>query len=151
VVAAPLEQLIADAILLRLDTPQLLDALSGAIKQQTDTGPLMESISADREQLEELATAYAMRSFPLSEWMTARKVIEDRMQASERRLRRATNTSQLASVAGRGEVLADQWPSLNLGRQRAIIETIFDHAVIGPGASAARAFDPGRVSVVWRL
>ena len=151
VVAAPLEGLIVDAVLLRLDTYQLADALSGANSADAETLVLRQAVSADAEQLDELARAYANKDILHREWMAARQVIERRMHDNERKLRRVTDTSGLAEVLGQGDALRRQWSTLNLGRQRAIIDTLLDHAVIGPGVRGARELDPARVTPVWRL
>jgi site-specific DNA recombinase len=151
VVAAPVEELIAHAVLFRLDTPELATALSGNAESDSATAELQVAVTEDSEQLEELARAYADKSITLSEWLTARKVIEDRINTNQRTVRRLTNTSRLAEIVGQGDALRRQWSTLNLGRQRAIIDTIFDHAVIGPGAHGAHELDPGRVSPMWRL
>lgn len=105
VTARPVEQLLADAILFRLDTEELAVALRGTARIDLDSTPLTASISADREQLDELAAAYAQKAVPFQEWMTARKIIEDRMHASERKLHRSTRTTQLAPLMGQGGAL----------------------------------------------
>jgi DNA invertase Pin-like site-specific DNA recombinase len=151
VVAAPLEELIADAVLLRLDTPELASALSGAIRSDADSAALMDTISADTERLDDLARSNADNEITHREWMAARKVIADRIDANHRKLRRATHSSHLVAVLGQGQALSAQWADLNLDRQRAIVDALLDHAVIGPGVSGARALDPERVTPVWRL
>ena len=151
VVAAPLEELVADAVLLRLDTPDLAAALAGAVRSDADTAALMDAISEDREQLDELAAAYADKAISLREWMAARKRIEDRINANERKMRRVTNTPRLAAVIGQGQALATQWAGLNLDQQRAIIDAVLDHAVIRAGTPGARGLDPERVELAWRL
>jgi hypothetical protein len=151
VVAAPLEELVADAVLLRLDTPALASALSGAVRADSDSAALIDEISADREQLDELAALFADKGISLREWMTARSVIEDRIKAKERRVRRATNTTRLKVVIGQGRSLRTQWAGLNLDRQRAFVDAVLDHVVIRPGTPGARNLDPKRVRLIWRL
>jgi site-specific DNA recombinase len=57
VVAPPLEELIADAVLYRLDTPELADALAGRAAADERSAALAEELSADRAQLDELAAS----------------------------------------------------------------------------------------------
>jgi site-specific DNA recombinase len=151
VVAAPLEELVADAVLLRLDTPELAAALSGAVRSDADAAAIMDAISADREQFDELATLYAEKGITLREWVAARKPIDDRINANERKVRRATNTSRVLAVIGQGQALRTQWAGLNLDRQRAIVDAVLDHGLIRPGKSGARGLDPDRVRLIWRL
>src|SRR5680860_1360020 len=53
VVADPLERFLADAVMLRLDTPQLADALSGRAAQDERTAALVERLSDDKAQLDD--------------------------------------------------------------------------------------------------
>lgn len=151
VVAGPLEELTAAAVLYRLDTPALADALSGRHAQDEHTAALADAIAQDRAQLDELAELYAARQIPAREWMTARQPIEARVKEAERRLSRVTRNDALVGLAGNGNALRAQWAELNLTRQHAIVRAVLDHAVIAPGTSGARELDPNRVDLVWRL
>lgn len=151
VVAGPVEELIAAAVLLRLDTPKLAAALTGAVNDDAEAASLQDAVNADSEQLDELAQAYGAKSVTLSEWLSARKVIESRMQTNQRKVNRLSDTSRLAEIVGHGDSLRRQWSGLTLLRQRAIIDTILDHVVIKAGALGARELDPARVVPNWRL
>jgi len=151
VVAGPLEQLVADAVLYRLDTPELAAALSGQVARDTQTAALSDALGNDRAQLDELAQLYGDRKISSREWMTARGPIETRVKDVERRLARATGNGALAAMIGNGESLRAQWADLPLGRQAAIVKTLLDRAIIGPGKPSARSLDPSRVDLVWRI
>jgi Recombinase zinc beta ribbon domain len=144
VVAEPVEELIARAVLFRLDTPELADALAGRTAQDDALAAVVHQLGQDREQLDELADAYATRSITMREWLAARKPIEDRISRAERRLARANDTDALPSLIGNGQALGRAWDSLNLDRQVAIITALLDHAVIGAGAT--RSPHPGPVA-----
>lgn len=151
VVAEPVEELVAKAVLFRLDTPELADTLAGRTAQDEALAEVVTQLGGDRAQLEELAEAYAARSITMREWLTARKPIEDRISRAERRLARANDTDALPSLIGNGQALGRAWGSLNLDRQVAIITALLDHAVIAPGVLGARSLDPARVHPVWKL
>lgn len=151
IVAEPVEDLITDAVLYRLDTPELADALSGRAQADAETAALAEQIGADRAQLDELAQLYAAKAIPTREWLAARNPIEERIQDAERRLSRATRSDALTGLVGNGDGLRGQWAELGLDRRHAIVAAVLDHAVIGPGVSGARRLDPARVEPVWRL
>lgn len=151
VVADPVERLIADAVLYRLDSPQLADALAGKASDDEHTAALSQALEEDEAQREELAQAYAAKAISMSEWLTARKPIEERIDKTKRQLARMNGHSALARVAGQGQELRKQWAGLNLQRQHAIIKTVLDHAVIRPMTPGVRTFDPNRVAPVWRV
>lgn len=151
VVAAPVEQLIADAVLIRLSSPDLAEALAGRASTDEQATALAEQLSGDQAHLEELAGMYADRAITSAEWMTARNPIQARITDAERRLARVTNTAALDGLIGTGNALSAQWAGLNLDRQVAVVRTLLDHAVIGPGTPGARTLDLNRVQPVWRL
>jgi len=141
VVAPPVEELIADAVLYRLDTPELADKLAGRSAADADSAAMAEAVAQDRAQLDELAGLYAARAIPAREWLAARSPIESRIRDAEKRLARLTNNEALADLLGNGAQLGAQWAGLNLDRQHSIVRAVLDHAVIAPGASGARQLD----------
>ncbi|MBW8780377.1 MAG: recombinase family protein [Acidobacteria bacterium] len=151
VVAGPLEEFVAAAVLYRLDTPELADTLAGRGAADEAVAALSESLSADRGQLDELAGMWAAKEITRAEWLTARRSVEERMRDTQGRLARVTRTDTLVGLPGNGDGLRDQWGSLNLTRQHAIVRAVLDRAVISAGASGAREFDPARVELVWRV
>ena len=138
-------------MLYRLDTPELADALAGKSRGTVDTDALTDTLSGDREQLDDLAARYGRKEFSMREWQAARKPIEERVQFTERNLRRAMNTTSLAAFVGQGQALTKQWASLTLRQQAPVVASLLAHAVIHPGTPGARSVDPNRVSPVWRL
>lgn len=143
------EELITEAVLYRLDTPELAAALSGAQAAGEAGEALSGQITSDEAQLEELAELYAAKSITAKEWMAARNPIEERLRTTRRQIARATNTTDLARYIGQGEQLRTQWAELNLDRQRAVVRTVIDHA--GVKRSGKNRFDPSRVVPQWRL
>jgi len=151
VVAGPLEELIAAAVLLRLDTPALADALAGRSSADEQHTALAVEVADDKERLDDLARSFADRQITMRELLAARGSIEARIRDGERILAQATGTQALAGLVGAGQQLSSKWSTLNLDRQAAIVRAVLDHAVIGVGVNGSRSLDPGRVQPVWRL
>jgi len=151
VVSAPLEELVTDAVLYRLDTPELADALTGQADDQNTAAALSDSLAADRAQLDELAALYADRQVTSREWIAARNPIEERIEDTERALMRLTRSDALTGIVGKGQQLLIMWNTLNLTRQAAIIRAILDHVIIHPGSPSATRFEAERAELVWRL
>lgn len=150
VTAGPIEQLIADAVLYRLDTPELADALAGRAAADERAALVADLLAADRAQLEELTDLYASKQISATEWLRARRGIDDRIHAGESQLSRATHTEALIGL-DRGDALRAQWLELPLSRKVAIVRALVDHATVGPGTRGAQRLDPNRVEAVWRL
>ncbi len=151
VVAQPVEDLLAEAVLLRLDTPQLAEALIGRYRAKENTADLITEIESDRNQISELARLYGDKRITSSEWIVARDQIDSRVRKSQQRLAQFSSHGDLAAVIGRGEELRSKWSGLDLGRQVAIVRTLVDYVTILPGAKGSHALDPNRVEIVWRL
>jgi DNA invertase Pin-like site-specific DNA recombinase len=151
VVAPPVEELVTAAVLYRLDTPELADALTGRSDAAAEAIALSDALAADREQLDELAALYASKAVSTREWMAARRPIEDRITDTEHRLGRLSRSDALTGWVGNGSELRSRWADLNLTRQAAIVSAVVDHAVIAPGTPGSRELDPNRVQIVWKL
>lgn len=151
ITAAPIEEIIAEAVLFRLDTPELEAVLNGKALQAPHTTALQASVDADVAQLEELAQLYADRAITAAEWIQARKTIEARLANTRKRLVSAMGAQDAFHYIGQGSALRSQWPSLNLDRQRAIVKAVLDHVIIHPGKMGTRYVDPQRAEPIWRV
>lgn len=151
VVASPVETLITEGVLHRLDTRELADALAGRAARDDRLAVLSDALADDQAQLQELSTAYGEKRFSMREWLDARRPIESRILAAEKQLAQATQTDALIGLPGNGTQLRASWNSLNLTQQAAIISAVLDHAVIAPGVPGARRVESARVQPVWRL
>lgn len=150
VTAQPLELMVADLVLYRLDTPELADALAGRASIDDRARALSEELDEVQSRLEDLATEYARGEITRREWKAARVVLDGRQQAIQRQLSQTTQTNALHGLPGNGSALAESWGTLNLDRQHAIVKALVDHVVIRPGTAGVVALDPARVEVVWR-
>ena len=151
VVASPVEELLTDAVLTRLDSPQLAEALAGKSSVDADVAALATQLEADQARLDELAGLYAAGAVSAREWIAARDPITERIAQARRDIAHATDTSSVVDLAGCGEVLRGQWDDLDIDRQQAIIKSVLDHAVIAPGNPGSRSLDINRVQPVWRI
>lgn len=150
-VAEPVEELLVEAVLARLDSPVLTLALAGKALTQPDTAALSAEADAAQGRLDELAQLYSTGAITAREWIIARDPLTETVTRARRDIAAATDTGPLAELAGRGGELRTQWHELGLDRQHAIVRAVLDHAVIGPGQPGRRKFDINRVKPVWRI
>jgi site-specific DNA recombinase len=151
ILADPVEQFVADAVIHRLDTPELAAALAGKAREDASTADLQAELDRDQAQLEELANAYGERALTLGEFLTARKPIERRIDTARRHLSRRTQRMAVDRYVGDGSALRGAWPELPLTRQRAIVAGVLDHVDVGAGRRGRNLFDPTRLAPVWRI
>jgi multidrug resistance efflux pump len=148
--AEPLEELITEAVLYRLDTPELAVALADVRAQQAELAGLHDQIAADQAMLDELAADYAERRIGRSEWMAAREPIQTRIDQARRLLSRLSPTTPIDGYVGQADVLRAVWTGLALSRQQAIVRVVIDH-VTAHTARRGHGFDPDRFEPTWRL
>ena len=150
VVADPLERLLADAVLFRLDTPELADHLAGRSNADERIKDLAQVVERAQAQIDELSLAYGNGETSMREWQLARQAPESRLAGAQQQIAAASGNSALTGLVGSGSELTKAWSGLNLSRQVAIVRALVDHVVIAPVTRRSREFDPSRVSVVWR-
>ncbi|MCU1557280.1 MAG: serine recombinase [Microbacteriaceae bacterium] len=149
IVAAPVEEWITEAVLLRLDSPEMADALAGRAAADDRSVALNGELQSDQEQLTELAELWSAKAISSAEWKAAREPIEARIYSISRQLGQITGGNTLSGLIGNGNALRESWATLNLSRQAAIIAAILDFATITPAKTRGRAFDPFRIVPTW--
>jgi site-specific DNA recombinase len=150
VVAEPVERLLTDAVLTRLDSPHPAKVLARKSSTDRDVAALAAAVEADQARLDELVALYADGAITAREWIAA-DPITARITQARREIAAGSDTTAVYELAGTGGILREQWPDLDLERQEAIIKAILDHAVIAPGTPGSRSLDINRVQPHWRI
>lgn len=149
IVADPLELFIVEAVLHRLDSPELPKALNGAAADPQGS-EWQREIERTQAKLDELAALWADGEISRSEWLTARGPIEKRLDAAKKRLATLNRTSALTPHLGNGSELRERWADMSLTRQQQIVAALLEQVVVGPGRRGFNRFDPARLQPVWR-
>lgn len=150
IVAEPLEALVRDAVLERLDSPQMLAAIE-AHNRQTVEAVDLDTLHADESGLEQLARDYYTdRLIGRSEYLAARDELEARIEAARRKVARVNGSGKLGELAGFGQKLRAAWDGESLDWQRQIVATVVDRVNVTPGVRGPNRFDPSRVAIDWR-
>jgi site-specific DNA recombinase len=149
VIAEPFEALVVEAVMQRLDTPELARAIRQREAPHDDGNDALE-IQQGTDQLEELARLWGERSITAGEWVEARKPIEHRVEAARRRLAARTDTNAMRPYLDGQGALRAAWGDLSLDQRRAVVEAVVAQITVGPGVPGRTRFDPERVNVDWR-
>jgi hypothetical protein len=149
ITAAKVEEWLFEAVLFRLDSPVMADALAGRAAADERFAGLSSELEADQAQMRELAQMWAAKQLSSLEWKAAREPIEARLYNTERQLAQLTGTTTLTGLVGNGSQLRTRWDQLNLTRQAAIIAAVLDYATIRPAVRRGRFFDPNRIVPTW--
>jgi hypothetical protein len=150
IVAEPLEQYVVEAVLHRLDSPELSKALNGNVSTDPAGEEWQAEVERAQEQLDELAAMWGKSEITRGEWLTARAPIEKRLDTAKRRLAAINRTTELTPHLGNAQELREQWQTMTLTRQKQIVAALLQHVVVGPGRRGFNRFDPARLTAVWR-
>lgn len=150
IVAEPLEALVRDALLERLDSPQMLAAIEAHNRQTVEAADL-DTLRADEQALEQLARDYYTdRLIGRAEYLAARDTLEQRIEQARRKVARVNGSGRVGELAGLGAQLREAWDGQSLDWQRQVVGTILDRVNITPGRRGPNRFDPARVTIDWR-
>lgn len=151
ITAPKLEAFIAEAVLIRLDSPEMLETLTSAGADERAPG-LGDQIAQDTNRMDELAEAWADGEISRAEWKKARDRIEARLEANRRVLARMTRRDAIQNYIGQGATLRAQWDTLNLSKQVPIIKAVLEHVTILTATKHGnQGLDLDRVVPMWRL
>lgn len=148
VAAEPVEALVVEAVLQRLAAPELAEMVGR--KRATGTDDTAEEIAACESRRSELAEMWAAGDVSRAEWMTAKRLLDARLDAARRRLARTSGSEAVSPYVGAGDLLRASWPSLSPDQRRAILAAVIERVSIRPATRRGRIFDSNRVEVTWR-
>jgi uncharacterized protein YqgQ len=149
VLADPLEAFVVEAVLHRLDSPELAASIDGT-PDDPEGAVLQAEIEAAELQLAELSQLWGEQVIGRQEWLTARAPIEQRVTLAKKRLAVLNRTTALSPLVGNASSLREHWPELTLTRQEQIVAAVVEHVVVGPAVRGRNRFDSSRLDAVWR-
>jgi site-specific DNA recombinase len=149
IVAEPLELFVVEAVLSRLDSPELAASLNGSM-DDPDGAVWQAEIEQAEAQLAELAQLFGQQEISRQEWLAARPPIEQRLTVAKKRLAALNRTTALTPHIGNAADLRERWRGLSLTKQTQIVEAVLDHLVVGPGRPGFNRFDESRLTPYWR-
>lgn len=145
ILAEPTEELIREAILYRLDSPEVEAARA---LDRPSTSGLAEAVAQDRAALAELSDDYYVaKLIDRAGFLATRRTLEARIAAGER----AIAQSQAAIVTMMsGASARAAWEERGFDWQRALVAAMVDRITVGPGRRGYNRFDPDRITPTWR-
>lgn len=150
VVADPVEAFVVEAVLHRLESPKLSEAMA---KPSTDAkaDDWQAEVERTQTQLDELAGMWAAGEITRGEWLKARPPIEKRQTTAKKRLAALNRTTALLPFLADAARVREQWQAMTLTRQQQIVAALLDHVVVGPAVRGRNRFDHSRLAAVWRV
>lgn len=154
VVAQPLEDLVAGAVIEALDGPRLAQALRAGQETDSEEAGLLEKIAGWQAQLEQAAadhyTAGPDERISLGEFQVARRALQARIDQAKSRLGRNSRRRLLVDLPTGRAALQEAWERGDVGWRRALVAAVVDRVQVNPAARGGNRFDPARINIIWR-
>jgi site-specific DNA recombinase len=156
-IAEPLDKFVSEAVLYRLDTEGVARLL--AESTSTDVRPLLARYQALQARGRELIDDYARGILDRSEFMRAKAINDEAIEAVQEQLAEAQPTQVLRLPAG--ETIRQAWEKGSLTWRRTLIGLLVERVIVKPGQSGQKrwrlpgtgewVFDPDLIKIVWRV
>jgi DNA invertase Pin-like site-specific DNA recombinase len=150
--AEPLEELISDQVIRRVESRSFAKALRGRDGADKSALSTIKAIEAERDQL---ARALGSGAITMREFSIARGLQDDRLAKAQAQTVTDRTSAAVARYAGRPGALSEEWakPEFTLDRKRAVIKAVIDHVVIDVDPKrGSNTFQAQRVQTpVWRV
>nr|WP_306877228.1 recombinase family protein [Paenarthrobacter nicotinovorans] len=146
--AEPVERLISEVVVARLNTPGVLSRLNDPQDHQRQHD-LQSEAATLRARMDEAADSFAGGLIKIRQLEAINKRLETRLDSISQELAVAARASVVPATAV-GNVRA-WWEAAGIERQRAVIDALLVAYVDPIRKSAPRVFDPERIRIEWKV
>jgi site-specific DNA recombinase len=158
----PLDALVTEALLYRLDTQELAQALGKATESAGMAQALVEYQQAKGSLRELLADYYRERNqYARAEMLKLKARLEEDLEAITKRMEKLDARHSLLQFPF-GDNIRAVWESADLELKRSLLGLVIEKVVVLPGRSGSKRwrdeqtgreyyFDPDRIRIVWRV
>jgi hypothetical protein len=152
----PVEDLVIDCLMYRLDTPDLGSMIEGDKSATPELKQLMRDQEAQRHRLQEILQRFATGDMDFNEYDTAKTTAQARLEALGRELDRMSSRTTIAKIPV-GQTLREAWDKSDLMWRKQLVDAVIDKILIypkQPGDGKAKYkqwnFNPDRVEIRWK-
>jgi DNA invertase Pin-like site-specific DNA recombinase len=143
-----IEDWVAAAVLVRLDSPEMAELLTNRAQTDPRNVALVTELVRAQEASTRLAEMLGAWELSRIELTRAREAADARCAVALRQLDRVTGMHALDDLDDRVARTA-WWARLPLDQQQALVRAVLEFAVIQPRPRGIRKLDPTRVEPVW--
>ena len=154
--AEPVELLVSEAVLHRLDSPEMAAALAPS---SPDVSNLLERYSTQKARLNDLITDYATGLLSREQLAQAKSIVEEAIEATRAEMARLERGRAVAAVPA-GQTIREAWEAASLDWRRELVGLLVERVTLHPGRTGACRwsyggqtwqFDPRKVEITWRV
>jgi site-specific DNA recombinase len=156
--AAPVEELIRQAVLTALDSPQTLKAIE-AEENDNSFRDVLVRYAQCKEELDRIAGLLRRGIFDERTYLQQRDEIQAEMDKLRQQLDRSGTTRPLTQV-GPEQTIAEAWDAQGLDWRRSLVSLVIRKVIIHPGRPGQHKwitergswnFKPESVQIIWRV
>jgi hypothetical protein len=156
--AAPVEELIRQAVLTALDSPQTLKAIEVVENDDSFQEGLVRYAEC-KEELDRIAGLLRRGVFDERTYLQQRDEIQAEMDKLRQQLDRSGTTRPLTQV-GPEQTIAEAWDAQGLDWRRSLVSLVIRKVIIHPGRPGQHKwitergswnFKPESVEIIWRV
>ena len=147
VVAAPLDELIREAVIIAVAGPELAKTLAAHRGDDGEEAGAARDLADAESRRDETAAMFAAAEITRREWLTIRQVTEQRIADASRVLNR--RRGPLADLPADETGLRQGWDTGTIDWRRALIGAVIETLTIRPVDRPTNTFDPARVDITW--
>lgn len=156
---APLETLVSEAILMRLNSPGMMKALTDHKDDRTAVTELLSKRDEQQSRIDNLITGYVTGRLSLTEqqFNKAKIAAQDELDAINKQLGQLTSNQVLANI-DLTVSLADMWEHASISWKRNLVELLIERVEVMPYQKKAKVvrykswrFDPELIQIRWRV
>jgi DNA invertase Pin-like site-specific DNA recombinase len=152
--AEPMEILVSEAVLYRLNSPDFLKAL-GAEANDYELKAMIDQQRADEARRDAVRAAYADGQLSLQDMIFIKNRLEEAMEARRRQMATMQSGRVLARIPVSAN-LRQMWDEADLDFQRDLIRLVVDKIIVLPGKTqrpwrGKYRFDPSLIQINWRV
>jgi site-specific DNA recombinase len=142
----PLDELIEDAVLRRLDGPLLATRLHPGTDDADEAANEVRQIE---QRLDEAAEMFADGEMDRRAWLVTRKRLDERLALARRRVNKESSAAALDHFRSRAGVLRREWPDYSVNQRRAVVMAAIPGGIeIAPAVRGRNRFDADRIATV---
>jgi site-specific DNA recombinase len=153
---APVEELVIDCIMYRLDTPELGELIEGTKSASPELKQLMRDRDEQAQRLQEILNLYSTGDMTFAEYKTAKATAQARLDALGRQLDQKSSKATLANIPT-GRTVREAWDKADLPWRRQLVDTLIDKVYIDPRIKGQGfpqwrqyRFDPDLIRIEWK-
>lgn len=152
----PLEHLVSEAVIFRLDSPQLAASIAQQTSHRTDVADLLKERQIQQAQLDELVDDYyTNKILTRAQFLNAKARVDANLDATTKKLNAMTSRQTVQAVDLKG-TLRETWQTASIEWKRNLVEMLIEKVVVLPYEEHFKVvwygkyrFDPDRVEIHW--